>query len=39
MPTKGSVLVVDDNTDCRELITEYLRLLGYRVSAKPGSRT
>jgi CheY-like chemotaxis protein len=31
MPTKGSVLVVDDNTDSRELIAEYLRIVGFHV--------
>jgi CheY-like chemotaxis protein len=31
MTTRGSVLVVDDNDDNRELIAEYLRMCGFTV--------
>lgn len=32
MPTKGSVLVVDDNRDSREMLEDYLRHQGFDVS-------
>ncbi len=32
MPTKGSVLVVDDNTDSREMLEDYLRYSGFDVT-------
>ncbi|HEY2031553.1 MAG TPA: response regulator [Myxococcales bacterium] len=37
MPETGPVLVVDDNEDLRELLCEYLTLLGHRpVAARDG---
>jgi two-component system, cell cycle response regulator DivK len=32
MPTTGSILVVDDHTDSREMIAEYLSCIGFAVS-------
>ena len=32
MPGKGSVLIVDDHTDTRELLAEYLSYLGFDVA-------
>lgn len=35
MPTRGSVLVVDDHSDSREMIAEYLSGVGFTVSTAP----